>query len=172
MKTILTYFQAQTNKPRLLLSPGPSPSPSRKCGPRAYTKITWATTTPPITFKHEGVLWQASVIIQSFSSNVTPVRNLILDPIRNHLCKKKFLIRAKIPPTFAKLLFALALVKSKKKNLTYYDFLNFFFQNIITFGETIPKRYNTWGHRVVLHISGGCGGAGRLGGVARVGFLT
>ena len=61
--------------------------------------------------------------------------------------------------------------KSQKKNLSDYIFFDFFLQIQVTFGETIPKRYNTWGHRVILHILGGCGGAGGGGGMAGGGVL-
>ena len=75
-------------------------------------------------------------------------------------------------PYICQITFRTRTSKIQKKNLSYYDFFNFFFQNIITFGETIPKRYNTWGHGVVLHILGGWGGVGHWVGVAGVGFLN
>ena len=40
------YCQAQVQSPKV-----------KTKGTWADTKITWATTTPPLTFKHKGVLW-------------------------------------------------------------------------------------------------------------------
>ena len=50
------YCQAQVRSPKVQSPKVQSPKVKTK---RADTKITWATTppTPPITFKHEEVLW-------------------------------------------------------------------------------------------------------------------
>ena len=49
--------------------------------------------------------------------------------------------------------------KSKKKNLSDYKFFDFFLWIQVTFVETIPKRYNTWGLEsyFILWAGGGCG---------------
>ena len=55
-----------------------------------------------------------------------------------------FFISCKIPPTKCKLLFAIYIVNPKKFFFPYSHFFNFFLQNVVAFGERIPKRYNTW----------------------------
>ena len=47
LRVLHNYCQAQ--------APNPQTQKPKTKGPWAYTKISWATTTtPPITFKHEG----------------------------------------------------------------------------------------------------------------------
>ena len=52
--------------------------------------------------------------------------------------------------------------KFQKKNLSDCNFFDFFLQIQVTFGETIPKRYNTWGLEsyFILWAGGGCGSGG------------
>ena len=67
---------------------------------------------------------------------------LVLQTYTNKTYKKNFSKSCKKPPT--KLLFTLYIVNFKK-NLSDCNFFYFFLQIQITFGETIPKRFNTWG---------------------------
>ena len=80
--------------------------------------------------------------------NTEPVWNLILNPIRMLSCKRNFFLWSILPPSFAKLLFALQIVNRKKNLISWYNVCEFFFENMIAFEETIPKRYNTWGQEV------------------------
>ena len=52
--------------------------------------------------------------------------------------------------------------KFKKKNLSDCNFFDFFLWIQVTFVETIPKRYNTWGLEsyFILWAGGGCGSGG------------
>ena len=63
------------------------------------------------------------------------------------LWKKNFDL-SQITPSLWQITFRTRTSKIQKKNLSYYNFFDFFFQNMITFIETIPKMYNTWGHQV------------------------
>ena len=50
--------------------------------------------------------------------------------------------------------------KSEKKNSSYVEKKIFFLQKWIAFGETIPKRYNTWGPKSYIRILVGGGWVG------------
>ena len=66
---------------------------------------------------------------------------------KTFLQKKNFDLSQKTP-SLCQITFRTRTSKIQQKKNYHHKFFNFFFQNMITFGETIPKRYNTWGHQV------------------------
>ena len=81
-----------------------------------------------------------------------------LDIYKQDLQKEFFKIMQKTPHQM-QITFCTLHSKSQKKNLSDYNFFDFFLQIQVTFVETIPKRYNTWGLEsyFILWAGGGCG---------------
>ena len=93
-----------------------------------------------------------------------------LDTYKQDLLKEFFKIMQNTPHQM-QITFRTLHSKFQKKNLSDCNFFDFFLQIQVTFGETIPKRYNTWGLEsyFILWAGGGCGlgGWGWLGGGCR-----
>ena len=72
---------------------------------------------------------------------------------------KEFFISMQKTPSQMQITFCTFHGKSKKKNLSVCNILDLALWIQIAFGETIPKRYNTWGLEsyFILWVGGGCG---------------
>ena len=83
------------------------------------------------------------------------------DIYKQDLQKEFFKIMQKTPHQM-QITFRTLHSKSKKKNLSDCNFFDFFLWIQVTFVETIPKRYNTWGLEsyFILWAGGGCGSGG------------
>ena len=83
------------------------------------------------------------------------------DIYKQDLQKEFFKIMQKTPHQM-QITFRTLYSKSKKKNLSDCNFFDFFLWIQVTFVETIPKRYNTWGLEsyFILWVGGGCGSGG------------
>ena len=80
----------------------------------------------------------------TFSSQRAPSSFLgTSDIYKQGLLKEFFKIMQK-DPSQMRFTFCTLYSKSKKKNFLVCNFFNFFLQNLVAFGERIPKRYNTW----------------------------
>ena len=84
-----------------------------------------------------------------------------LDIYKQDLQKEFFKIMQKKPHQM-QITFRTLHSKLKKKNLSDCNFFDFFLWIQVTFVETIPKRYNTWGLEsyFILWAGGGCGSGG------------
>ena len=80
-----------------------------------------------------------------------------LDTYKQDLLKEFFKIMQNTPHQM-QITFRTLHSKSQKKNLSDFNFFDFFLQIQVAFDETIPKRYNTWGLEsyFILWV-GGCG---------------
>ena len=80
------------------------------------------------------------------------------DIYKQDLLKEFFKIMQN-PPHQMQITFCNLHSKFQKKNLSDYNFFDFFLKIQVTFVETIPKRYNTWGigSYFILWAGGGCG---------------
>ena len=73
------------------------------------------------------------------------------DIYKQDLLKEFFKILQKTPHQM-QITFRTLYSKFKKKNLSDCNFFDFFLWIQIAFGETIPKRYNTWGPKSYIRI--------------------
>ena len=80
------------------------------------------------------------------------------DIYKQDLLKEFFKIMQKTPHQM-QITFRTLHSKFQKKNLSDYNFFDFFLWIQVTFVEMIPKRYNTWGLEsyFILWAGGGCG---------------
>ena len=87
-----------------------------------------------------------------FRARELPVRFWEHQTYTNKVCLKNFSRSCKKTPPKCNLLFALYIANPKKKFFSVFNFFYFFLQNLIAFGERIPKRYNTWVFRSCMQI--------------------